>query len=455
MSEVSTILKSLGDQVSGLAKDVATLKEKAPGQADPKRIFGIRKGESANSSRGYSFLKAVGLACGKLTKEEAKVEAALHERINGSLRGQGYAKSYTNSFLMPFASDHFADDIATEVRDMVLAGGSADPEEIAYLRKSYGYRKEMSWNIDTTGGSLVPAPAQGELIELLRNKSALDKAGCRTMPLPAQGSISLPKQTSAATAYWVGENTTITDSTPGTGDLLLKAKKLAARVLVPNELFRYSSPAADAIVREDLAAQLQLGMDQAGLTGVGSATSPKGIFNYSINSYTPKKQGTNGDATGPEDFFGMIGKVDSVNGIVNDSSFAFILRPELWWNVVGKRADAVSAGDQQGSFIQMTLDPNGNPSYRIAGKRVITSNQIAADRVKAGSSVLTRVLGGDFSQWIIAMAAALEIDQNRYSDTAYTKDQTDVRAILQVDMGPRHEESFVSMDYDRVQGNSA
>lgn len=455
MSEVATLLKSLGDEVKSVKDEVANLKKKAPNQANPNRVFGIRKGEDAMSSRGYSFLKAIGLATGRLTRDEAKVEADLHDKINASLKGQGFAKAMSNSFTMPFASSHFADDIAQESRDLVLAGSAVDPEELKALRKHY--QKDMSWNIDTAGGTLVPAPAQGELIELLRNKTCLMEAGARVMPLPAQGSIALPKQTGASTAYWVGENTTITNSDLTTGDLLLKAKKLAARVLVPNELFRYSSPAADAMVREDLAKQLQLGLDTAGLTGVGSATTPKGIFNYSsINSYTPKKQGTNGDAFGPEDFFGMIGKVASVNGVVNEESFAFIVRPELFFNIVAKRADAVSAGDRQGSFIQWSFDPQGNITYRAAGKRVVVSNQIAADRTKAGSgATLTRILGGDMSQWIIAMAAALEIDQNRYSDTAYTKDQTDVRAILQVDMGPRHEESFASADYLRVDATSA
>jgi HK97 family phage major capsid protein len=123
---------------------------------------------------------------------------------------------------------------------------------------------------------------------------------------------------------------------------------------------------------------------------------------------------------------------------------------------MAKRADAVSAGDGQGSFVQWSTDQYGNLQYRAAGKKVIVSNQIAADRTKASSgATLTRVLGGDMSQWIIAMAAALEIEQNRYSDTAFTKDQTQIRAILQVDMGPRHEESFTVADYLRVDAKSA
>jgi len=123
----------------------------------------------------------------------------------------------------------------------------------------------MSWNIDTSGGTLIPAPAQGELIELLRNKAALMAAGARVIPMPAQGSTSLPKQTGASTAYWVGENTTITASDLTTGNLLLRAKKLAGLMAIPNELFRYSSPAADAVCREDLVQVLQLAMDLAGL----------------------------------------------------------------------------------------------------------------------------------------------------------------------------------------------
>jgi len=456
MSEVATILKSLGDEVKSFKSELADLKKKSANQPDPKRVFAIGKGESPNTSRGYSFLKAIGLATGRLQREDAKVESDIHDRINASLKRQGFAKAINDSFTMPFASAHFADDdVIRDTRDMVIAGQAVDPEEIRHLRKSY-YQKDLSWNTDTAGGTLVPAPAQGELITLLRNKAALMEAGSRVVPMPAQGSVSFPKQTGASTAYWVGENATITSSNITTGNLLLRAKKLAARVLIPNELFRYSSPAADALVREDLALQMQLGLDTAGLTGVGSDTTPKGVFNYTINSYTPKKQGTNGDAFGPEDFFGMIGAVAAQNAIVNEESFAFVVRPQLFYNIVSKRADAVSAGDRQGSFIQWSFDPQGNITYRAAGKRVVVSNQIAADRTKAGSgATLTRVLGGDFSQWIIAMAAALEIDQNRYSDTAYTKDQTDVRAILQVDMGARHEESFASADYLRVDATSA
>ena len=451
MSEVATILKSLGEQVTTLTKDVSTLKEKAPNQPSPNRVFGIRKGENPLTSRGYSFVKAMGLACGKLSAEDAKVENELHARINESLKSQGYKKSITNGMMMPFASAHFEDDIAGQCRDLVLAGSAADPDEVRHVRKAM-YKKDLSWNTDTAGGTLVPAPAQGELVELLRNKAALLAAGARVIPMPAQGSVSLPKQTGASTAYWVGENTAITESNITTGNLLLRAKKLAALVDIPNELFRYSSPAADAVVREDLVQVLQLAMDQAGLTGAGSDTSPKGVFNYSINSYTLKSVGTNGNGTGPEDFYGMLGKVHSVNGVLNEESFAYIVRPELFFNVASKRADAVSAADGQGSFIQWSFDPQGNVQYRAAGKKVIVSNQIAADRVKGSSgATLTRILGGDMSQWIIAMAAALEIEQNRYG-TGFANDQTQIRAILQVDMGPRHEESFVSADYLTLSG---
>ena len=70
---VTEVLKSIGDEVKSLKTDIAKLKEKAPGQPSPNRIFGIRKGESPLSSRGYSFVKAIGLAVGKLSAEDARV----------------------------------------------------------------------------------------------------------------------------------------------------------------------------------------------------------------------------------------------------------------------------------------------------------------------------------------------------------------------------------------------
>ena len=69
--------------------------------------------------------------------------------------------------------------------------------------------------------------------------------------------------------YWVGENAPITPSDIGTGEILLQARKLAVFIKAPNELIRFASPAAEALMRDDMTKSLALGLDLAGLEGGG------------------------------------------------------------------------------------------------------------------------------------------------------------------------------------------
>ena len=101
--------------------------------------------------------------------------------------------------------------------------GMYDPIEFAMMRKV------MTSGTDTSGGTFVPLPGQGELIELLKPMTIFDKAGCTEVPLPPQGRIKYPRQTAASSTYWVGENAPISASDIGTGEVTLQARKLAPR----------------------------------------------------------------------------------------------------------------------------------------------------------------------------------------------------------------------------------
>src|SRR6185369_2366459 len=154
MSEVATLLKSLGDEVKTLKTEIGDLKKKASGQGSI-----VRRINDPLTSRGYSFCKAIGLACGILQPSEAKVEDDMHQRLQKSMKSIGIESASPNSFKLPFASEFMGDDsMSREIRDLVIAGQTYDPDELKYLKKSI--YKDMSWNIDTTGGTLVPAPQQ-------------------------------------------------------------------------------------------------------------------------------------------------------------------------------------------------------------------------------------------------------------------------------------------------------
>jgi HK97 family phage major capsid protein len=83
---------------------------------------------------------------------------------------------------------------------------------------------------------------------------------------------------------------------------------------------------------------------------------------------------------------------------------------------------------------------------QLCGYPLIKSTQVSNARVKGSGTNLTYILGGDFSDYVLAMGGVIEFAVSPYGDTAFSQDQTVIRAIQYVDGAPRHENSFVYVD---------
>lgn len=424
----------------------------------------VRTGEDPLTSRGFSFMKMLGVMAGSVDAKDAKVECDISDRLKSSFKNQGdwtYDFSHSNEsarghrFLCPLSTSLLPIDLVdrtfrTEMKSLVCNGvGGADPDEMKWIRqkqaKSLGYdTKAMSWLSEFLGGSLVAPPEQGELIELFRNKEALINAGARTVPLPPQGRLKFPRQTGPSTTYWVGENAAITESQPTTGEVTLQAKKLAVLVKMPNELIRFASPAAEALVRDDMTKSLALGLDLAALEAEGSDTRPRGIINLpNINRVTSSQALTDGDALVGTDAYRMVAAVEESNAEFE----GWIMRPKTLYRYYQLRADAVAQGDKQGAFLFNVLRELGDGTkVALAGYPVTKSTQVSQVRAKGASTSLTYILGGMFSDVLLGMFGAIEFAATTQGDTSFTNDQTWVRGILSADVAVRHEASLVLMD---------
>lgn len=138
--------------------------------------------------------------------------------------------------------------------------------------------RDMQAGVFSQGGAFIETEVLGSaLIELLRNKMQLVNAGARTMA-GLQGNCAIPRQTSGATAYWLGEIDTITESDQGLNQLLLSPHRLAAKTNYSNLLLAQATLDAEAFVRMDLMKQLAIAKDLAGINGSGGA-QPVGILN--------------------------------------------------------------------------------------------------------------------------------------------------------------------------------
>ena len=424
-------------------------------------------------NRGFRLSKAIAFQRGMIPADQAKPEIAASDHMRKALRQGNYLSpdySIEGTTIMSLGSDMLPDEV-TKTDDYIVCKSMWNAgmdrhnvDESIWMAQrmlarnpdpnSVQYKTAMSYLQDTIGGTLVAPPVQGELIELIRPRECLMAAGATSVPLPPNGRMVFPSQTSPTSMYWVGENTEITESNPGTGQVAMQAKKAGVLVTVPNELLRYASVAADALIRTDTAKTISLGVDYAGLYGTGGAAQPLGLVNFTgtnqvifYQSVTPAPKGiaTNGNILRPEDGNRMI-------GLLEDRNFEFggwIMRPTMANNILGYRADAVAASDAAGGFVQslMRAVTDRVPSDNWCGYKTTKSAVIRNNLTKGSNTATTEVFGGQWEHLMVGMYGAVEFAASNQAGNTFKQDQTQIRALVHCDVVPRYPGAFTVYQY--------
>jgi HK97 family phage major capsid protein len=226
---------------------------------------------------------------------------------------------------------------------------------------------------------------------------------------------------------------------------------------VPNELFRFATAAAESILRNDMTKTLALQADLYFLEGNGQNNVPKGLIGYNgtnevvqyqSSTPAPKGIGVNGNTVFPEDGYRMAAQVEENNAMVE----GWVMRPSMWSSIGGFRADAVTAGDAAGVFVQSlfrAMGDNLDPAW--CGFPITKTNQVSRSQQKGTATNLTYIIGGMWSDFLIGLFGAIEfLATNTGSLTdggiqvnAFSQDLTLIRGIMLGDSGPRHSGAFV------------
>ncbi len=448
--------QSRDELVSFIEEQTATAVERAT--RVERRVPWATSGPVCQDSAGYSVLKAAAFALGFVGPDQAKEEIHAHQQLRDLYAGYGFSPHHgQQSFLVPLASAHLPafEPQGRRLRDelhqkMTAHATKFDPDEADWIANRLWRSgnaqlrvKSLGTVSDIAGGTMVPLPMLGELIDLQRSMEVFASAGAREVALPPGGRIQFPKLTAASAAYWVGEGGPITESQPTTGNLDLQAKKLGVFVKLNNELLRFASPSAEGLVRYDMARSAALKADQAMLEGTGG-TQIKGLITYSdIATHAASSAGSNGDTFQAIDVALMDSKLpDAV-----DAPTAWVMRKAMFAALMNRRADAITANDSKGPF--MFRGPVQTPAAlpgELYGTRVVRSAQVSNTRVKGGGANLTYILLGYFPDWIVARMGVMEFLASGMGDTALQNDQTYLRGIQHIDAGPRHAASFVLCD---------
>ena len=292
-----------------------------------------------------------------------------------------------------------------------------------------GASKALVEGTNTAGGYLVPEEHAAQFIEMLSARAVVRRAGATVLPMRTDV-MNVPKQSGGATAYWVAENTAITESDAAFGQVTLTAKKAAALARVSAELLADSTPSAEAIVREDLARALALFEDLSFLRGYGTGASPIGMLNYAGVVKTQLGSG-NGATPTLDDLLDAIYRLDAADA--PEESRVWVMHPRTAYTLRQVK-------DSQGRYLWADPARAGEPPT-LWGYPVFTTTQIPVNLTVGTSTDCSEIYIFAAREVLIGQRAAIEL---RASDTAGTAFETDtvlIRAIERVAFGLRHPES--------------
>ncbi len=271
-------------------------------------------------------------------------------------------------------------------------------------------RRDLTVGTPTAGGNLVATELlAGSFIDLLRNRMALMQAGI-TMLSGLQGNISIPRQTAAATAYWVGEGSAPTESQQSIDQVNMSPKTVGAFVDYSRRLLLQSSVDVEAMIRRDLASVIALELDRAGIYGTGSANQPLGLTGTSgIGTQVISTFGTFAE------YIGMETDVASANA--DAGSLRYII------NAAARGAlKSTAVIGTEARFVYEDDEINGYP--------VIVSNQLASNDA----------LFGDFSQFVMGMWSGLDLTVDPYAGA--TSGNVRIIALQDVDFAVKQPGAF-------------
>ncbi len=257
-----------------------------------------------------------------------------------------------------------------------------------------------------------------ELIEMLRNRMAVFRAGARRLT-GLRGDVDIPKQSGAATAYWVGEGDSPTESQQTLTQIAGRPHTVGAYTDITRRMLKQSSLDAERFVTDDLYNVIALELDRAALLGSGTDGQPKGVT-LADDINTPGV--TAGSVTYAE-------LLEFWSDIETDNSMA----ENMAWIM-----DSVAFAELAG-----TSKDTGSGAYLADFEK---RSCLGFPVYVSGQLTTKYALFGDFSQLVMGMWGALDVK----SDDAALATSGGLRVIVlqDVDVMVRNGKAFA---YDDVQ----
>lgn len=293
-------------------------------------------------------------------------------------------------------------------------------------------QRDLSVGTATAGGNLVGTNlAAGDFVSMLRNYAVIFQAGARSMT-GLVGNVAIPRQTGGITSYWIAEGASPTESQSAFDQITLTPKTVGGYSDITRKLMLQSTPDAELLVRQDLAATIARAIDLAAINGSGTGAEPLGILNTTgIGSVVG---GTNGAA--PE--WSHIVDLESEVAVDNADAGA-----------LAYVTNAVVRGKLKKTFVDASSNAERVWDTR-AGQRPLNgyqghvTNQVPSDLDKGTAvGVCSAIIFGNWSDLIVGSWSGLDLLVDPYTHS--TSGAIRVVGLQDVDVAIRHPESFAAM----------
>jgi len=303
-------------------------------------------------------------------------------------------------------------------------------------------QKALTASSAVDGGFLVPESFSAELIELLYSRTVVRQMGARVIQTPT-GGLHIPKVRTGAAASYIGESTNAPKSQQTTGTVNLTFKKLAVVTPISNDLLRYSNPSADRMVRDDLVNSIRVKEDATFIRSLGGDATPKGL-----RGWIPA------------------GNKQAANASVSLANTTADLR-DVWLKLLDADTPMISPGwiwsPRTYAYLNTVQNADGFFAFRAEvsagtfwGYPFAFTTQVPTnlDTSGSGNNDESEVYLVDFSEVIIGESMGMVVDTSgdaAYHDgsqvqSAFSRDETAVRALAEHDFAMRHETSGAMLE---------
>ena len=287
--------------------------------------------------------------------------------------------------------------------------------------KDHGIKAALSTGVNPLGGAVVPEPLSAAIIEL-REMYGVFRQNATVIPM-SDATLTIPRLASEITAYYVGENTSITTSDPTLASIKLDAKKLATLTVMSNEVNEDAAISLAEMLSRSIAQSFAIAEDAAGFLGDGTSTygGISGLITdlAAGSRYTATSRQTFSALT-MADFESMMGQAKQWAGY----------QPKWFISKAGYAASMMRLADAVGGNTNVTI-ANGPSMVSFLGFPVVFCQGLESRLT--GTTTGTFAFFGDLREGVYMGSRkdiTLAIDSSRYFD----QDSIALRAVQRFDI---------------------